>query len=625
MKTFILCMLLASLGGTVLAAAPAAPTTQPYQPVLLVGPGGWEAYRARVNGDARLASLRKWVIDEAINILAQPMVNNERPDGCRMSGGVQFLQRVLLLTQAYHLTGNKALADRAISEALVAAAFSDWNPNHYLDTAHCAVGTSLVLDWLHDELSVDQRKTLQRALIEKCLRTEEGHYFWTSENNWQQVCSSGVLLSAIMVRDVEPELAARMITKCRSFAYFGMRPYEPDGIPEEGPSYWHYGNSFSAISFSAMETALGVKAVDAMPPHFKKSAEVRSLLDGPSGQWFGYSDVIGTRCLEPAMFFMADKLDRPELLAGQWRLLGGLDGYLELTKREYPVRTWLSPLVLVWAGDDSGSEKVAPLPRVWSGGGKNPLALLRAGAGDTEGFVGIKGGMASNWHGHMDAGLFVVDLNRVRWAIDLGLEPYANIEKVIGGKLWDLSPNSPRWDLLRYNSLHHNTLTLNGRGQRVDGKATFLRTGEDPFPFAVVDLSTTYASRASRVTRGVRLLNERTFDVADVIEGVIDDQEITWTWITDAKIQEVSPTKLRLTKDGHSAWLTLASPAEARFQCKLIDDEKKEYESANPDVTAIRIKLKSASAKIVVRLSVDPEQAAAVVDDESLLKLMQRN
>jgi hypothetical protein len=624
MKILFLCTAIASICCSAMAVAPAAPTTQPRHPVLLIEPGGWDAYRARVNADKRLAPLRGWVIDEAKKSLDKPAINSNRADGRRMGGGVEFLQRTLLLTQAHHLTGERAFADAAIANALTVASFTDWNPNHYLDTAHLAVGTSLVLDWLHDSLTPEQRATLQRALIDKCLGTQENHYFWTSENNWNQVCSAGVLLSAIMIRDVEPDLAQRMIDKVRSFSHFGLHPYKPDGIPEEGPTYWHYGNTFAVISFSAMETALARPAVDNMPAHFKKSALVRTLLDGPSGQWFGYSDVIGTRCLEPAMFFFAGKLNQPELLGNQWRLVGALDDYLEVTKREYPVRTWLSPLVLVWASKEESAEPVAPLPRVWAGDGKNPVALLRAGQGDAEAFVGIKGGKPSNFHGHMDAGSFVVDLARTRWAIDLGLEPYAKIEKVIGGKLWDLTQTSPRWTLLRYNSLHHNTLTLNNQGQRVEGKAVMLRTGDQPWPFAVLDLSPTYAGRAARVTRGVRLVDENTFDLVDVIEGVTDDPHITWTWITDATIETVSPRQLKLTKNDQTAYLTSALPTDAGFELTPVDQNKKEFESPNPGVTAIRIQRKASATTILVRLSLDATAPSPATDVESIKQWLGR-
>jgi oligo-alginate lyase len=601
------------LGLSVAADARAQADTQPAAakgeraPRLLVGEGGWPAYRARVAADTRLAPIREWVLKSARERLDEPAPTDARPDGKRMSGSVHLLERTILFGQAYRLTGDRAYADRVITDVVAAAGWKDWNPVQFLDTAHLATATALTLDWLHDELTVQQRSELRKALIEKCLGPQEGHYFWAREDNWHQVCSTGVLMAAIAIQDEQPELSRRMIDKVRSMLYFGIRPYEPDGIPPEGPSYWHYGNTFSVIAFSAMQTALNIDPDEAMPNCFKKCGEVRVLLDGPSGAWFGYSDSSGSRCVEPALFFLARELKKPEILHGNWRIIDRFDEYLVEMKRNRD-RLWLLPLSLLWADAPSDQPVAMPaLPRIWTGGGMNPLALLRAG---DDAFVGIKGGSASNPHGHMDAGTFVVDLAATRWAIDLGLEPYGNIEKVMGQRLWDSSQNSPRWSLVRLNSLYHNTLTLNGVNPRVDGKAHITRTGDQPWPFAVIDLSATYAGRAARVTRGVRLVDAQTFDVIDHIEGLIDQQRITWSWITDAKVEHVSATTLKLTKNGQDAWLVLASPAQAAFVVTVVDDEKKEYESPNPGVVAIRVVVDGTPQTIAVRLSTRPEPSA---------------
>lgn len=576
---------------------------KPSRPLLLVLDEDWAAYKERVTRDERLDPVRQFVIRRAEEVLNEPLAAYDRPDGRRLPASVLILERILLLGQAFHLTGNDSFAERAVREVLHSAEFPDWNSDHFLDAAHLATATSLVLDWLPHHLSAEQRLTLQKALIEKCLGQQEGHWFWINENNWQQVCSAGVLLAAIQTRDLQPVESARLIRKFRDYVYFGFKPYTPDGIPEEGPAYWHYGNTFSCIAFAAQETALGVPAAGALPEHFKKTALVRTLLDGPSGMWFGYSDSRGSASIEPALFFLAQVNQDPRVLENQWRLIASLQEHLVQAQRESPQRPWLLPLVLLWA-DSSTSSTTAPveMPRVWSGRGKNPLAVLRDG---DQAYVAIKGGSALNHHGHMDAGSFVVDLGQRRWAVDLGLESYANAEKVIGMQLWDSSQESPRWSLLRYHNLQHNTLTVNGQRQRVDGQTVISRVGESPGPFAVLDLSPAYAGNAARVTRGVRLIDQETLDVVDSVEGVIDAQQVTWSWITDAKVETTSPHALRLSKDNRTAYLTIREPTGARFDVSPVDATRREFESENGGVTAVRVHLQGPNHRIWVRLSLN--------------------
>src|SRR5690606_33915648 len=81
-----------------------------------------------------------------------------------------LVRRTTTLAYAWQTTGDVAFARRAETEMLAAAAFSDWNPSHFLDVGEAATALALGYDWTYDALSPESRATIRRALIEKALR-----------------------------------------------------------------------------------------------------------------------------------------------------------------------------------------------------------------------------------------------------------------------------------------------------------------------------------------------------------------------------------------------------------------------------------------------------------------------
>ncbi len=70
----------------------------------------------------------------------------------------------------------------------------------------------------------------------------------------------------------------------------------------------------------------------------------------------------------------------------------------------------------------------------------------------------------------MDVGSFVFEADGVRWAIDLEAQNYHSLESP-GMNIRGRSQDAERWTLYRLNNCSHNTLTVNGELQRVEGYA----------------------------------------------------------------------------------------------------------------------------------------------------------
>ena len=80
------------------------------------------------------------------------------------------LDRVLTLALLYRLDGDRRWVARAREELLAAAAFSDWNPDHFLDVAEMAHAFAIGYDWMYDALTPDDRTMIRRALVDKGLQ-----------------------------------------------------------------------------------------------------------------------------------------------------------------------------------------------------------------------------------------------------------------------------------------------------------------------------------------------------------------------------------------------------------------------------------------------------------------------
>lgn len=140
----------------------------------------FEKVRAVIDQKPEWKMLRDWIIRDADAVLKQEPVKRVQ-EGMRMKGQHAVEARVAALAAAYRLTGKPEYAERAKRELLAAAAFENWNPSHFLDTAEMTLGVSLGYDWLYDTLDAGTRKTLCEAIREKGLRQALAKtYFWTN-------------------------------------------------------------------------------------------------------------------------------------------------------------------------------------------------------------------------------------------------------------------------------------------------------------------------------------------------------------------------------------------------------------------------------------------------------------
>ena len=436
----------------------------PSHPRILLLKGEESTVRKTISSENKWASVNSFIIYECNKIVKEAPVERILTGRRLLSKSREALKRIFYLSYAWRMTSDVKYLERAEQEMLAVSAFTDWNPSHFLDVAEMTMAVAIGYDWLYDKLSEESRNILKTAIVEKGLKPSllPANNGWaTRTNNWNQVCNAGMAFGALAVYEDEKELATQIIERAVTSIRLPMGDYEPDGAYPEGFGYWGYGTSFHVMFISAMEKAFGDKYDLGITGGFLKTARYLENMTGPTGVPFNYSDCGTTANMDPAMFWFANILDDPSLL---WS-----DKYQLLNKPLPDDR--LLPAQLIWSEGLTINGISAPSEKIWVGQGKNPVALMRTSWSDENAiYVGLKAGSPSAGHAHMDAGSFVMDANGERWAMDFGSQDYNSLEQA-GVDLWNMTQNSERWDVFRYNNLAHNTLTVNGKYQRVSGKA----------------------------------------------------------------------------------------------------------------------------------------------------------
>lgn len=562
----------------------------PAHPRLFFTEAGADALEANLAADPLLAQLNAYVLASADEIHGLEPLKREKVGRRLLGVSRACLQRVSYLAYAYRMTKDAAYLKTAEREMLAVAAFDDWNPSHYLDVAEMTAALAIGYDWLYNDLSPETRLAVRDAIIEKGLKTSLEPMSWQkSANNWNQVCHGGMVLGSLAVLEDAPELAHQLIARAIENVPIAMAEYEPDGVYPEGPTYWSYGTTFNVLLISALESVLGSDFGLADAQGFLESPEFYLHATGPTGQFFNFSDCGIRGSVSPAMHWFANRLEDPSLLWHERPLLeefvaqkapnGGSGGDRVL------------PFLLVWG--KPMSETAPPQQLHWHGDGRTPVAMHRSGWSSDATFVGIKGGAPFTNHAHMDIGSFVLDMDGVRWAVDLGAQDYNSLESA-GIDLWNKEQGSERWTVFRLSSLSHNTLVVNGQLQRVHGDAPITRFSDDPgAPLTIVNMTPVYEGQLARAQRGIRLVGEAVV-VQDEIVALEQDATVRWGMATTADVSISEPNKAVLEKDGQTLSFEVLSPKDARLEVYDLETPPHDYDAPNPNTRMIGFEIQMA-------------------------------
>jgi len=547
-------------------------------PRILLKAGQEKALKASIQGDKTWSALHDAILKESDRIIDLPVLQRIQIGRRLLDKSREAIRRIFQLSYAYRMTGDRKYLDRAEREMLTIAAFSDWNPSHFLDVAEMTMAMSIGYDWLHGQLSDASKKAIRDAILKKGLEPslDKRYNNWlTAEHNWNQVCNAGMTYGALAIREDQPEMAVRIINRAIASIRIPMKDYGPDGIYPEGYGYWGYGTSFNVMWLSAMEHCFGTDFGLSAMPGFLRSTGFMAHMTGPSGRPFNYSDAGSGGGFHPAMCWMAGKLGDPSVLYMD-RM------HLQRSGVESRVGDRLIPAALLWKGDFRMDKIPAPKDLMWVGHGKNPIAMMRTSWTDPNAiWVAMKGGSGNINHAHMDIGSYVMEADGIRWAMDFGMQEYESLESK-GIKLFGRAQDAQRWTIFRLNNFTHNTITVDSQLQRVDGYAPIIASGnKKDFMYAVTDLGGVYNGQLAGARRGIAIADNKQVVVRD--EWMARDKEtrVRWTLLTPANVQITGPNEALLSKDGKTLRLRIETDARIAMRTWSTDPPQY-YDAPNP-------------------------------------------
>ncbi len=544
---------------------------RPGHPRLLMTDDQLAAALAAAKTDPLRAELNRRIIATAESILTAPPIrqNNGKTAQEQERYAVYY---ILTCSMAYRLTGDERFFNRAKNDLLTVAAFPDWDTKDDLSLGEMSFAVAIGYDWLYAKLNPDERAIIKRALLDKSLLFADDSYAqkagWTrNDGNHDQVSNAGVVSAALVLADEEPVLARRIIAGAGISMRHGLAAYAPDRSLPEGPGYWTYGTTYSAITFAEFESALGTDLGFEATPGFSNTINYYEAVEGPFGPVFNYADATADLQISPVRARLAKKFDSPFALQNTRSLLADFLQQNPIAKFDRGIQSTVVnrffALHEVWFPDEP-TGIITNLPLDFHFRGVADIATFRSAWNDTNAiFAGLKAGKNGRHHNHLDLGSFVLDADGQRWAMDLGPENDGGTYTHRGYFDFD----QRRWTYFRTNNHSHNTVTPGDVLQNHDIVAPITKFESTPGnSFAITDLTPAYSDEVISLHRGIALLDRSRVLVQDEYQPMPTNLPLHWLMVTKANIA--------LSNDGHSATLTsggktlrvdVLEPASAKF------------------------------------------------------------
>ena len=558
-------------------------------PRLLVDDARFAQVRESVRSSVVASKALAQVLEIADKHLADAKPVEYVLNGKRLDTAGALQEAVWPLAFAWRWTGERKYARAAVDLALYACReWPDFHPSHFLDLAIAGTGVAIVYDWCYGAMSDEERTLIAKALDERALRpaldrSAPWRGCFNRVSNWNQVCNGGVLMCAAAVREAYPEDAEAVRQQAVKGLPVALSVYAPDGCWPEGPGYWEFAMRYTAFAFEALEAGWGSTFGLDRLPGLDKAVGYTDAMTGPEGLMFNHGDNGMVRGPRLGVWYLASRYDRPEAIVNFEAEIFE-KGFPLPTEKGYRVKSNGSgylPLYLLYYRDVTRTERQLPLCLAMTNatmGIVSQRTAWKPGAW----FAALRAGSNKAGHSHLDIGSFVLDAKGTRWAFDLGGEKYVNVE-LAQVDLWGKGQNSERWQLFRYSSEGHNTVTINGHPLKDGAYAPIVGFKPDFPSSAAIDLAPvlTDAETAQRIST---LHEQGGWDLRDVIGGVMPGKKLEWRMNTDAQVK-LDGDRAVLTKTVDGKPVTLEARIDgvkARWEVRDVSKPPHPCDSDNP-------------------------------------------
>ena len=467
------------------------------------------------------------------------------------------------LANAAFILEDEAFAARALEgvEAMFSFPPEEWvaRPHRPMRCDHAmlnvasAIGVSMDLCsplWTADAVaSISER--INAYTVARFLETwEKQDAHWSSPGyhwNWKIMCCGEMGTAAIAcaeaIADIEAVLQAAL-AGCLDILDF----VPPEGDWAEGPGYW-LGTLGHGVKFGVgLRRATG-GAVDLFEhPALRITGDYIVHVTEPDGQIYNFND--NGISLGPSLDYLLllAKLNR----RGDWARTARASDHATVER-------------LIW--DDPSLPDAIPVQTSRSYPTTGVVTMRSGWDGDAT-FVGLKSGSSAVGHSQLDANSFVVSSRGERLLIDEGIWPYGHDLGFFdsdGGKRWNFDGNG---------TIGHNTLMVDGEGQRYGadypGRIVSFDAGRD-VDVAVADAAAAYAGRLKRYLRTLAFLKP---DVALVWDRVSSEEPRLFEWLFHHRADVSGDERLtRFTRNGVS--LSLSRVIPEHMECWRTSDVRR--------------------------------------------------
>ena len=505
--------------------------------------------------------------------LVQPYLdtsNGYDPDGGRLNETETRGNEILKLALAFHVTGDEKYAKCAYDFLLKMGDWVHWGPGHYLDVADGATPMSVAYDILYNKIvelgedneyysvrkiaEIFQKHVMLTAMdtINKVCRFDrkQGNvYYNTMTNNWNAVCTSGVVMAAlaIMEYNYDPHFnnypAYISADNLYTLVTNGMGQYAPDGSYVESPGYWAYGtNCFYRLgaclrsSANSTYTLFNCWGLD-------KTAYFAIQAESSDYRCFNYHDGGMGQMDHSLFFFVGKEMGDQSLVNLRMRQLYNGKNCTIWDMFLFPFDEGVSP----------DSKVDLPLDYYMEG---IDGAVSRSSWEKGAMYVGIIGGANNASHGQIDSGDFVYHNAGKCWIEDLGAENY-NVLGYFGGASG--FPNI-RYRYYVMNAEGNNTLALTSDSKTFWGGQLSTAIGQltpenwysnEYGSYARIDQTDVYRGKVVSAWRGMLVTNDRK---TVVIQDEVSAETIqSFLWNAHFSIQNY---QCELSTDKRTAYLT---------------------------------------------------------------------
>ncbi|MFD1629570.1 heparinase II/III domain-containing protein [Pseudopedobacter beijingensis] len=518
-------------------------------PRLLLGKDEEKAIKTSIEKNPEFKKIDSYIHQISDNILKENSLTFQMQGKRLLAVSRKALTRIYYLSYSYRMTRDIKYLKRAEQELNAVCGFESWNPSHFLDVGEMCMAVAIGYDWLYDDLQESTRENIRKAILEKAFTpsyVKSYGWFLNAHNNWNSVCNAGLVFGALAIMENEKEQSIAIIERALKSNILPLKAYAPNGNYPEGPGYWNYGTTFQIMLFAALESALGSDKDLSKAPGFMDSGYYMLFASGPSGHYFNYYDNGRAATASSSMFWYANKLKDPALIYHEIPLIRN-GAYTRATSSD---EERVLPNALIFGKDLVFSEIKEPSKKIYTGYGITPVSIVRTSWGKDGKYLGIKGGSAADAHAHMDQGTFVYDTGGLRWAMDFGLQSYITLESK-GVDLWNMSQNSQRWDVFRYNNLNHNTLTINNQRHNVNGRAEIIETFNSGKELGAKVNLTSVLNLDNELKSAVRkavIVDESYLRIEDVVETSAKPVDLRWNMVTEASAEIIDKNTIKLTQ-----------------------------------------------------------------------------